>query len=105
MVERFLLEAVVAYVVWKFHENTTQENENKVFMKSVALNGFSLAGIGFIQGLGRVCARTVHLLLLMAVLNFVLRLLKSVIWKNEFQMFVPQENLFTCPSLRISTKS
>lgn len=44
-------------------------------MESIALNGFSLAGVGFVQGLGRAGASPVHLLLLMAVLNFVFRLL------------------------------
>ena len=40
-------------------------------MESIALNGFRLAGISFIQGLGRAGTSTVHLLLLVAVLNFV----------------------------------
>lgn len=48
-------------------------------MESIAPNGFSLAGIAFIQGLGKVCARTVYLLLLMAVINFVFRFLENVI--------------------------
>lgn len=48
-------------------------------MKSIAPNGFSLAEIAFVQSLGTVCARTVYLLLPMAVLNFVFRLLKNVI--------------------------
>lgn len=53
----------------------TSVDRKTIFMESIALNGFSLAGIGFIQGLGRAGASSVHLLLLMPVLNLVFRLL------------------------------
>lgn len=49
----------------------TEEDEKMIFMESIALNGFSLAGISFMQGLGRPGASIAHLLLLLAVLNFV----------------------------------
>lgn len=46
-------------------------------MEAIALNGFSLDVISFMQSLERAGASTVHLLMLMAVHNFVLRLLSS----------------------------
>lgn len=49
-------------------------------MESIALNGFSLGGIIFIGASGRADASMVHLLLLMAALNFVFRLLNMQLY-------------------------
>lgn len=53
----------------------TYEGENLILMEFIALNGFSLDVISFMQSLGRAGGSTVDLLVLMAVYNFVFRLL------------------------------
>lgn len=49
--------------------------ENLILMESIALTGFRLDVISFMHILGRAGASAAHLLVLMAVCNFVFRLL------------------------------
>lgn len=51
------------------------ESENLILMESIALTGFSLDAISFMQSLGGAGASTVHLLVLMAVYDFCVQVL------------------------------
>lgn len=68
----FLLDTVVAYWRWKYG----LESKNLILMESIALTGFSLDVMSFMQGLGRAGASTVHLLVLIAVCDFCVQVIK-----------------------------